>query len=356
MNLRFTLLAAVLVALGVGCSKSDNPVISLPQPQPLPTNEVAYEPNTADAMSLARSQNYFTQLLTRAISASFNQPEFYGLPMSSSAVDCPTSTLSSDGSELMMLFGSDASAAGACVADAGQEIGGTIIIDRGNQPSLALTKECDPGYFRFSNLYLEGCQIQKTGVDPEFYQFENCPSVVFPPPTNQVVDFEMQVTGATYFDLTETATGDKTSIFPVQDEAFVRIGTLNDFAPSMTFDDFYYRNYEVEIPSDGSYFTAYYRYDENGNFQEAGKTITTDDLIINPGECRNIIDGTLVLLHPVNLMAVQIIDYGYGEPDPSTGESTDDGACDNWVQICYCKDGGAICNDCIVVNCLPEVQ
>lgn len=308
------------------------------------------------AQQLALSQDFINDMVVNSFSGAVAQPEFYGLQMAATETSCPAVSLSDDGEELTMQFGTGPTEGQSCDMLNFTRAGGTLKLNKNSAPNLQNTRACQPGNLEFDELYVQGCLIEAVRSSngtvhqhPSFYVYDDCPNTENTGGEN--LTFKFKASKHWKMKLSDP-NGEETVFNPIDSGTgpFMEVTVPNNFSEEMNFEDLYNASYQIKLPQVGSHeFNKVELKDFFGDGYDLHLLMmTTEDLVYQPYHCKSVVSGQVLLMDWFCTPLVSI-DYGAG------AEEDDHGECDNIVKICPADAyGNAVTDspDCIVTNCL----
>jgi hypothetical protein len=332
----------LLVILFTACEKEVlqevNPVLETPE---------------ARGTNIARVQNDFMRLLSNSAMSTLLEPEFYGRQSNSFSpnISCANTTYASSGNTLDINFDTLAGNSIPCILPNGAKIHGDLRWNLNFNSDVWATKECQPGFLEFDNIYCDGTVIEELRgpnvASPKFFVNSGCPNhsdVV--EPTEPQITLDFKVSNDFLYKITSNS-GRRTYINPVPSPGiFASLTTTNDFDATPTFNDLYERSYELDINvAENILFCPF---TEVEVFEPQNTSSTPDDiytimtsqpLIFTPFVCKHVTSGMLELrslpsfcpgsLTATDLDLLMTIDFSVNAAGVS---NTND--CDGYVNIC----------------------
>lgn len=307
----------------------------------------------ARGTNIARVQNDFMKMLSNSAMTTLLEPEFYGYQSNSfnPTVNCINTTYTSNGNVLDINFDTLAGNTIPCILPNGAQVHGDLTWDLNFNPDVWATRECQPGFLSFDNIYCDGTTIEELRgpnvASPKFFVNKGCPSRSdITEPTASEIALSFKVSNDFLYKITSKS-GRVTYINPVPSPgSFVTLTTTNDFDSNSNIIDLYERSYELDInvPSNITFcpFTEVDVYEPNNNSSTPDDTyamMTADPLVYTPFQCKHVTSGMLELrsipsycpgsLNASDLDLLMTIDFSVNAAGTFNANE-----CDGYVYIC----------------------
>ena len=259
--------------------------------------------------NIAGVQNDFMRLLSNSAMTTLLEPRFYGQQSSSfnPSLSCVNTNYTSNVNLLEINFDTLAGNSIPCLLPNGAKIHGDLNWDLNFNSDVWTTRECQPGFLSFDNIYCDGTVIEELRgpnvASPKFFVNTACPAdSLITEPTDPEITLNFKVSNDFLYKITSNS-GRITYINPVPSPGiFASLTTANDFDSTSSFNDLYERTYELDINVAEN--ISFCPFTEVEVFEPENTSSTPDDtytmmtaepLVFTPFACKHITSGMLEL-------------------------------------------------------------